>query len=345
MKKILPIFTVGTCLLNASLNAQESDLDFLENDFKVGYEAEINTNATSSSRGRGSINFGESYISLNASYKNKIKVVLTGKLETLFENNNISFNDDFSIAEFIEEAFIEIREVGGTPTAIIVGKQPIPFGQNVQAMPLFQNNPLADLQEIKEVYGLTVDFTEGLFNIFDQVEIAAFETEKGNLSIGTINGMSLRLSKMLTDNLLLTIGHAELGNDHLSTGHESKTSVGLVGESKDGMLVGWVEGILFSNNPSYPNSKFAITAGSMVRVHRTTDVIVELNYVAKNVQQYAIGTRTALTSNLSMGLELRFNDYKDGRKDEVVLGVNATYVFGSSGFRPNDEYLFDDDKN
>ncbi len=334
MRKLLPGLLIGLSVLGP-IHAQ--DLELLNGDFKIGYEGEVNTNLSS---GESLANLNNSYVSLNAEWKNKIRLVLTGKLEEIFKQNEVSFNDDFSIEEFISEAYIEIKEVGGSPIAVIVGKQPIPFAQNVQAMPMFENNPLSSLQQIDEVYGLTVDLTEGLFGMFDQVEISAFETESGDLALGSIDGVSVRLSKMLTDNILLTIGHAELGNSHLNSGNERRTTVGLIGESNDGLLVGWVEGMYFSNSPTYPNSSFAITVGGMMRVHRTTDVIVEFNYVEKEVLQYAIGTRTALTSNLSLGVEARFNDYLN-RDNDIVLGVNLTYKFGSSTSKPNEEYLFD----
>ncbi len=318
------------------------DLELLDGDFRVGYEGEVNSNIMAGSESGSMQNLNGSYVSLNAEWKNKIRFVLTGKLESIFKNNNVEFNDDFSIEEFISEAYIEIKEVGGSPIAVIVGKQPIPFAQNVQAMPIFSNNPLANLQEIDEVYGLTVDLTEGLFGMFDQVEISAFETESGDLSLGSIDGVSVRLSKMLTDNILLTIGHAELGNGHLDSGNERRTTVGLIGESNDGMLVGWVEGMYFSNNPEYPDSSFGITVGGMIQVHRTTDVIVEFNYVEKEVMQYAVGTRTALTESLSLGVEARYNDYLN-RDNDIVLGISLTYQFGSSRQRPNEEFLFDGD--
>jgi hypothetical protein len=346
LKKILPLLAFTMALGPTQILAQGSDIELLGGDFRVGYEAEINSNASTSTEGQNSINLRGSYISLNAEWKNKVRLVLTAKLEKIFKENKVSFSDDFSLEEFIEEAYIEIKEVGGSPIAVIVGKQPIPFSQKVQAMPIFSDNPVAGLQNINEVYGVTVDLTEGLFGIFDQVEVSAFETEKGDLKLGTIDGVSVRLSKMLTDNILLTIGHAEMGNTHLDTGHERRTSIGLVAESNDGMLVGWVEGMFFSNNPNYPDSSFAITAGAMVRVHRTTDVIVEFNYVEKELNQYAIGTRTALTSNLTLGVEARYNDYQDGRDNDVVFGVNLSYSFGSSGYRPNEEFLFNgDDKD
>jgi len=339
VNKLLPALLLGLTF-NTFSSVYAQDLELLNGDFKLGYEGEINSNIMTGTQSNSMTNLNGSYISMNAQWKNKIRLVLTGKLQEIFKNNEVKFNDGFSIEEFISEAYIEIKEVGGSPIAVIVGKQPIPFAQNVQAMPIFSNNPLSDLQQIKEVYGLTVDLTEGLFGIFDEIEVSTFETEAGDLSIGSIDGAAIRLSKSLTDNILLTIGHAELGNSHLDTGRESRTTVGLIGESDDGMLVGWVEGMYFSNNPKYPDSSFSITAGSMVKVSRTTDVIVEFNYVEKEVMQYAIGTRTALTQRLSLGIEARYNDYVNGKND-IVLGLNLDYQFGSSSRMPNEQYLFD----
>ena len=73
--------------------------------------------------------------------------------------------------------------------------------------------------------------------------------------------------------------------------------------------------------------------------------MVEFNYVENALNQYAIGTRTALTANTTLGVEVRYNDYQDGRENDVVFGVNLNYSFGSSGYRPNEEYLFDGDED
>ena len=340
-KKVLPLVLLG---LTATPTLAEGDIlnGLLGDDFKVGYEAELNSNASTSTEGSESVNLRGSYISLNVEYKNKIRLVLSAKLEKIFKDNKVEFNDDFDLGEFIDEAYIEIKEVGGSPIAVIVGKQPIPFSQKVQAMPLFSDNPLANLQSIDEVFGVTVDLTEGLFGIFDQVELSAFETQAGDLEIGNINGASVRLSKMLTDNILLTVGHAELGANSSEEEHSRRTRVGLVAESTDGMLVGWVEGMYFSNDPTYPDSSFGITAGAIVRVHRTTDIIVEFSAVENELKQYAIGTRTALTSRTTLGVEVRYNDW-DNRDNDVVFGVNVSYTLGSDGYKPNEEYLFDGD--
>tara|TARA_R110002072_G_scaffold64203_9_gene160003 strand:+ start:50271 stop:51272 length:1002 start_codon:yes stop_codon:yes gene_type:complete len=332
------------CTSPSVLAQGDEDGSLLGDDFRVGYDAEINMNGTTSNRNGEAGNFNDSFVSLHAEWKNKVRLVLTGKLEELFKSNKVEFTDDFDLAAFVEEAYIEIREINGSPIAIVIGKQPIPFGNDIKAMPIFRNNPLANLQDIDEVFGVTVDLTEGLFGIFDQAEVSVFETEAGDLEVGRIDGVSVRLSKMLKDNWLLTLSHAEQGNNHLNTGHERRSSIGIVGTSTDGMLVGWAEGMFFSNNPEYPNADFGLTVGAMVRVHRTTDVIVEYSYIEKEVSQIALGVRTALTARTTLGFEVRYNDFED-KSDELVFGLNLNYAIGSGGYKPNEHYIFGKDND
>lgn len=343
MKKstLLSLAVLSHMLLSPTqLMAQSDDL-LLGDDFKLSYDAEINLNSINSKVDGSDVKLQSSYVKLSLEWKNKVRAVIKTKLEEIFAENKIDLNDDFSLGEFIKEAYIEIREINGSPMAIIVGKQPMAFGQGVEAMPLFKNNPLVKLQEIDEVFGVTVDLSEGLFGIFDQAELSVFETEDGDLKLGDIDGVSIRLSKMITDQILLTLSHAELGNNHLSSGHERRSSIGLIGESTDGVLVGWVEGIYFSNNPKYPNAEFALTVGGMMRVHETTDIVVEYNWIQKELQEIGIGFRTNLTQNVSVGAEVRYRNYVE-RKDDVIFGISLTYRFGSTPYSRNDTYLFGD---
>lgn len=325
--------------LTMPTHSNNEDLELLGDTFQIN--GEINLNTIVSNQNSNSTNLQDSYVELSHAWKDKVRSVIAIKLEEFFKDNEISFKDDFSLAEFIDEAYIEIREVNGTPIAIIIGKHQMAFGQNVQAMPVFAQNPTSPLQEIQKVFGLTVDLTEGLFGIFDQAEISVFETEDGDLKLGTIDGMSIRLSKMLTDNWLLTLSHAELGNGHLPSGNERKTSVGLIGESMDGNLVGWIENTIFSDNPDYPNSDFSISAGVMVKVHDTTDVIVEYNYIERELSQIALGSRTGLTENLTLGIEVRYNNYINGKPNEITFGTNLNWAFGNTDEPVNEYYIFD----
>lgn len=344
MKKsaLLSLALFSQMLLSPTQVLAQSDEVLLGDDFKLGYDAEINLNALNSKVDGGDIRLQSSYVKLSLEWKNKVRAVVKTKLEEIFAENKIDLNDDFSLGEFIKEAYIEIREVNGSPMAIIVGKQPMAFGQGVEAMPLFKNNPLVQLQEIDEVFGVTVDLSEGLFGIFDQAELSVFETEGEDLKLGEIDGVSLRLSKMITDQILLTLSHAELGNNHLDSGHERRTSIGLIGESTDGVLVGWVEGIYFSNNPEYPKAEFGLTVGGMMRVHETTDVIVEYNMIQNELQEIGLGVRTNLTQNVTVGAEVRYRNYVE-RKDDVIFGISLTYRFGSTPYSRNDTYLFGDE--
>lgn len=317
------------------------DKKLLGDDFTFDVNGEITAGGMASTRANGSsINLQNSYISLSAAWKNKIRAVVTSKLEHIFKEQGVGLNDNFSLQEFVREAYIEIREVGGVPLAIVVGKHPIAFGQNVQAMPLFANNPLLKLQRIDQVYGVTVELTEGLFGLFDKVEISAFETKGGDLELGRIDGVSVRLSKMLTEHWQLTVSHAEMGNNHLNTGHERRTSVGLIGEALNGDLVGWVEGIYFSNNPQYPNSSFALTGGLMYKVHRATDIVLEYSYVQNALHELGLGIKANLTKNLSAGVEVRYRNYVERNEHEVIFGIALTYRFGLRENNKNEEYLF-----
>ncbi len=339
-KKLLLPVLLNTMAFNYAASANHQGPIFLGDDFTIEYDAEVNSNLVDSTESDRGINLEGSYVSMSVEWRQKVRLVLTGKLEEIFQNNDVEFNDDFDVSEFISEAYIEIREVGGTPMAIIVGKQPIPFGQNVQAMPMFRSNPLVGLQEVNEVYGVTVDLTEGLLGLFDQLEISAFETEAGDMEIGKIDGMSVRMTKMLTDQWLLTASHARLGNEHLNGEEEKRTSIGLIGQTEDGSLIGWAEGVLFSNNPEYPNSNFAITVGGQYQIAESTAVVVEYNYIKNELQEIGTGVKTELTRNLSVGADVRYRNYIDERENDVIFGITFTYKLGNTGYSENENYLF-----
>jgi len=336
MRKILPSLVLGLGLATSALG---QDVGLLNDDFKVSYYGEVSANGVA--HPDYNYNYTSAWLSLSVEWKNKVRAVLTTSLTTIFEENRVKLEDDFSLEEFITEAYIEIKEVGGSPVAIIVGKRSIPFVKSVEAMPVFGNNPVSEMYDIDEVFGLTVKLDQGLFGLFDSAEFSAFETEAGDMSIGSINGVSVKLSKELSKNVVVNAGLARMDSDNNPLGTEGRAILGVIGKSDDGDLVGWVNGMLFSNNPQYPNSDFALTAGVKVQVTKSTDVVVEMTYVEKEVMQYAIGTNTALTSRITVGAEVRYNDYEDARDDEIVFGVNARYTFGVDGYAPNDEYLFD----
>jgi hypothetical protein len=342
--KNLLIYPITLSCLASPLFAGEVDISSLENDissnFSVDVEGEISTNFVNSDNNGYSNNFGNSFVSLSAGFQDRVRAVITANLELLFNEDSMDLTDDLNMGEFIQEAYIEIRAVNGLPVAFIIGKQPIAFGQNVQEMPLFANNPMGDLQEVSEVIGLTVTLDQGLFGLFDQAELSLFETEAGDLDVGEFNGASVRLSKNITDQIQATLSHVVNGEE------ERRTSLGIIAESSDGRLVGWAEGVKFSNNPDHGDSDLALTVGGKYSVTETTDVVVEYTYLNNEIHQLAAGAKVSLTESLTVGAEVRYSNYVEAQEeDDITFGVNMTYAFGTSGEEKNEEYLFDGDNN
>lgn len=332
-----------TSLLLLPSTGFTEDFDLLGDDFKTTIDGEINFGGTNLFGDRQS-SFRNSFISLSMEWNQQVRAVLTAKLDQLVQEGELHFNSDFSIGEFIQEAYIEVREVRGSAVAVIVGKKPIPFSQQMEEMPLFHQNPLFELQNINEVYGLTIDFTQGLLRVFDQIELSAFETQSGDLKIGKIDGLSLRLSRMITDNILLTFSQARLGNSHLPSSTEYRSSIGLIAQTDDGTMVGWVEGIYFSNHPQYLESRFGITTGATISVHATTDLIVEYTWLENQLQEFGLGVRTALTERITLGAEIRYRNHFS-RKNDVTFGIVLTYTFGHNDYARNYDYLFGDNQS
>ena len=90
------------------LLAQEDDSQLLGNDFRISYDSEINTNYSNGAEEGDVVNLEGSYISLSLQWKNKIRGKIRTKLEQIFQDNRVEFNDDFSLGEFIKEASIQI---------------------------------------------------------------------------------------------------------------------------------------------------------------------------------------------------------------------------------------------
>lgn len=324
----------------AGLNTQAQGLnEILGDDFRVDYYGEVNGNANIHENYNYNYTYG--WLSLGVEWKNKVRAVLGTSLTALVENGDIKLEDGFDIEEFITEAYIEIKDVGGQPVAFIIGKRSVPFATSVEAMPIFGNNPMSEMYDKDGVFGFTVRLNQGLFGLFDSAELSAFETEGDDLSIGTINGASVKLTKELSQAIAINAGYAQMDNG--AGGVEKRASVGLISKTMDGDLVGWVNGMLFSDNVEYPNSDFAITGGVKYQLTRTADVVVEMTYVEKELMQYSLGVNIALTRRVTLGAEVRYNDYEDAREDEVVFGLNARYTFGVNNYGPNEENLFDGD--
>ena len=209
-------------------------------------------------------------------------------------------------------------------------------------MPSWAQSPMRNLHEIREVYGITVTLTESLLGVFDQIDYSIFEQGRGDLSIGKLNGHNLRLTKYLNEQLLLTIGLQQRENQDTSKTKQAR--IGLVGMNESGKLIGWAEGMVFSNDPNYPNSNFALTFGASYQFSKNNKVIMEFNLIEKEIIQLGLGVKTNIKDSLQAGLDLRLGQNLQTGEVEYFLGVSLSYSFNlGTNDEQEDLLLFEDE--
>lgn len=328
MKNLLVPMLLGAMCFSAQ--AQEDYIDDYadEGDLVVNVDGDITVNSSNKNRDIFT-NANHSDLTISVEWQQRIRAVITSQIGDFIVENDLEIDKDFDINNFVEEAFIEIREIGGTATAVVIGKQSIAFGLNMSSMPIEDNNEMESLQEIKEVHALTVELSDDAFGYFDQLEVSIFETNAGDLSIGKLDGASVRASKMFVDKWFISVSHAKLGNRHLNTDKERRTSVGVIGQSVDGTITGWIEGIKFSKNPQYLKSNFAFSAGLQKSLTDTVEVMAEYNYIDHEDSSIGFGIKKNLTDNLSISAEARHHNYVY-KRDDTFFGISITYRFGAT---------------
>jgi hypothetical protein len=253
---------------------------------------------------------------------------------------------DFKWQEFVKDAFIEIQDIGGTATAIIIGKQPIPFGekQHLKEMPIFDRQEILKIEDISEVFGITLSLTDGLKGVFDRVDLAAFESKAGDMELGRIDSVSMRLAKKINSGTEVTISHASIGHSDDKDGkREERTVIGIITRSDDEKLSGWVHGIHVLNNPQFPNASYGITVGAKWDVLPFTRVIAEYSWLSDSFSEYAIGISADLTKNTTVGLGTRYRHNNEDDSNEWLTGLELKVILSNDKYylRPNS--IFDNE--
>ena len=85
---------ITTTLLMAlapSFLAHALDLSDVRNDLSFGYDGEINTNAAYSSASHDNVNLDDSFVSLSAQWRDKVKAVVSLKIQEALKNQENSF--------------------------------------------------------------------------------------------------------------------------------------------------------------------------------------------------------------------------------------------------------------
>lgn len=249
---------------------------------------------------------------ISATISDDIKLVIALKLRLIFSEQGAQLPADFDLEKWISEAYITIRNFGGAPVAVIVGKHRIAFGQNISEMPMFEHNsPLYNMTRYDEVIGFTVMLQNVPF--FDLVEISKFETGRGDLDIGEINGSAVRLTKQLTEKIKSEISYMSRDSDRT-------VSLGFVFD--DGHWTVWSEGVYREN------SDYGLTIGAAHKLGPGR-VMIEGSYLKDSLRQLGIGYELSLQDNVTIGPEVRYTEYDNG-EGAWSLGVRTRIIFRST---------------
>lgn len=324
-KKILPVVIATNFIAAGALAGDLSKYakkakEAIDNNLEISVSADINGSA-SYDGDDDSYSLSESTVTLSMDWDNKVRAVITANLEKLKEDGELDFIDDFEVEEFIRDAYIEIKNVAGTPVAMIVGKHRMAFGQNAQKMPVHNESPLANLQEIEEVVGLTLRLENGFLGT---IEASFFETEAGDLGIGDETGMSIRLSRALTDRISASVSYASMTNQDGS--EEDRLSVGVIARVND-QIVAYAEAI---NSDDGSSDYWAFTLGAEYTIDAKNSVNVEFNTIEDELDQYGIAFSHKLSESTTVSLGLRHTSYDDGSDDETSVTASVRHTMGKT---------------
>ena len=196
-------------------------------------------------------------LALSWEWKNQVRLFLKANLLHLFEykNNNIDFNSDFKIENFIDNAYIEFRNIDGNPFAIILGKRDLVLNAHdiTKAIPIpytFWEN----YHNKYDVIALSIKYK-------DDIELSIYEGENGdqgdllNEGQGDFNieeeslGFLLRITRDLNPSTKLTVAYNKQKNKHLSLRKpEQKITVSIQIEIND-KISSWFEAMYLIENP------------------------------------------------------------------------------------------------
>ena len=286
----------------------------------------------------------ESYISASVELQEQIRAVINLNLTHIFENESLELNVEFNIQQFIEEAYIEIREFNGKPFAIVLGKRPIKFGANVEQMPFYERNPLLSNMMIDNVFGFTFEVTEKIMDVIgllNQIEFTVYESKQNDLKINEFGSFAVRGTKMLSKNFLLTLGYSNQINEG-SENNQNRLNIGVVGSTKDGKILGWVEGVIFNYDPNNPDSNVGLTGGITALMTPTLSFILESTFINNSLFQIGIGVKKDFTPQLSLGVETRMT-YRANADFEFFNGLVLTHTFDYSTQSTAETLLLEDE--
>lgn len=289
----------------------------------------------------------KTYLKLTGKFTEDIRLVLTAELNRALRENGVNVATSQQIDEYLKEAYVEIRNIGGQPIAFVIGKHQVAFGEEIKRMPIYENSPLYNKLFSERVLGFTVRLNYNLFNVVDGIEASFYQSQQdiGLLEdgkFGTYDSVSARIKGQINGGIRYNASFAHVGNNHLGDGQEeNKGAVGLIfakSFDKNGVAEGpwtaWVNGLVTDKTTNGDDLQFAVTGGASYEVG-PGEVVVEATWLQDQSVQLGIGYKMALYTNddgtvaATIAPEYRHTFGLNGNPDDDSIGVAVSFNMGT----------------
>ena len=330
------IFTISfICLTAISLAAGAAALKKTEDEpgidkswLEVKGELNLDYFATNTDNYLTNIKAKDAHIEFSAKVAKGIKATIAFEITRyLMQNGKIAAGEKFNIEDFVNEAYVEISldEISGTPIAIVVGKTEMAFGEQLSHLPMYKDNLLFEANREKDVIGLTVALDKKILGtILDSVEASVFENGPGDLRFGKGAGLSIRISKTLSDKIKATVSAAAIERDDRSDSPqwqnlEKRATLGFV--YKNGNFSAFAQGILLQGYTALPDSTYGANAGIALNMG-PGEMVMEYTLLQKVAEEVALAYNLPIGKHFIISPELRYQfDRAASAPNDLRIGL------------------------
>ena len=271
----------------------------------------------------------------------EILFMVRSQMEQNVYINGILKANHLTATQYLKEAYLEFKNVGGLPVVVIVGTSEIAYGQDFHGMIDYQNDASHGMTDPDQgqVKGFTIILDQKIGPLIDKVEANFFTSNPAvaNLSLRHLDGFAFRASKNISEDLTAEVSVMRKANG-FGPELQPETKYSFGGVYRHGIWTFFGEGIKMSNSARYPDAPYGATLGA----HRITgpgQFDLEATGIRKTLQQYSLGYELFISQKWAVGPVFRYTFCAGGNAGCASLrnygqgpsfGVSVRYRFGST---------------
>lgn len=278
---------------------------------------------------------------LPESIEREILFVVRSQMEQNIYINGILKANHLTASQYLKEAYLEFKKVGGLPVVVIVGTSEVTYGQDFHGMIDYQSDASHGMTDPDrgQVKGFTIALDQKIGPLLDRVEVNFFTSNPavGAFDVRHLDGFAFRATKNITENFTTELSMMRKGNAYdLELSPETDLSFG--GVYRHGTWTFFGEGVKMHNSARFPDAPYGATLGA----HRITgpgQFDLEASGIRKTLQEYSVGYELFLSQKWAVGPVFRYTFCIGGNEgcasvrnygDGPSVGVSVRYRFGNA---------------